>query len=246
MNTQINNSKLQGKRVIIMGGTSGIGLATAKAAADEGALVVVVSSNQQRVDNALTELPGNAEGYATDLGQEQNIKAFFEGIGTFDHLVYTAAENLSLTYLNDLELQKARDFFNLRYWGALASLKYAAPHIAREGSISLMSGTANARPGAGWLLGASICGAMDGLTRTMAIELAPIRVNAVAAGVIKTNLWNGLSEADREGMYKSLSETLPLKRVGEAEDVALAFTYLMKQQHVTGQILTVDGGTVLV
>ncbi|MDN5284722.1 MAG: NAD(P)-dependent dehydrogenase, short-chain alcohol dehydrogenase family [Mucilaginibacter sp.] len=229
-----------------MGGTSGIGLATAKAAAGEGAQVVIASSNQQRVDNALTELPDNAEGYAIDLGHEQNIKTFFEGIGTFDHLIYTAGENLSLIYLNDLELEKAHDFFNLRYWGALASLKYAAPHINKGGSVSLMSGTASARPGAGWLLGASICGAMDGLTRAMAVELAPIRVNAVAAGVIKTNLWNGLSEADREGMYKSLSEALPLKRVGEAEDIALAFTYLMKQQYGTGQILTVDGGTVLV
>jgi NAD(P)-dependent dehydrogenase (short-subunit alcohol dehydrogenase family) len=246
MNTANNNSKLNGKKVIIMGGSSGIGMATAKAAASEGAKVIIVSSNQQRVDSALTELPDNAEGYAIDLGREQNIKTFFDGIGTFDHLVYTAGENLSLIYLNNLDLEKAHDFFNLRYWGALASLKYATPHIARGGSVSLMSGTASARPGAGWLLGASICGAMDGLTRTMAIELAPIRVNAVAAGVIKTNLWNGLSEADREGMYKSLSETLPLKRVGEAEDIALAFTYLMQQPHVTGQILTVDGGTVLV
>ncbi|WP_183566795.1 SDR family oxidoreductase [Mucilaginibacter sp. SP1R1] len=246
MNTQNNNSKLQDKRVIIMGGTSGIGLATAQAAAAEGANVIVVSSNQQRVDDALTTLPNTAKGYAIDLSSEQNIKSFFDGIGSFDHLVYTAGENLSLIYLSNLELENARSFFNLRYWGALASLKYAAPHINQGGSVSLMSGTASARPGAGWLLGASICGAMDGLTRAMAVELAPIRVNAVSAGVIKTNLWNGLTEADREGMYKYLGDNLLLKRVGEAEDIALAFTYLMKQQHGTGQILAVEGGTLLV
>src|ERR1700754_4827900 len=246
MNTQINNSKLQGKRVIIMGGTSGIGLATAQTAANEGAQVVVVSSNQQRINDALATLPDTAKGYAIDLSNEQNIKTFFDGIGNFDHLVYTAGENLSLIYLNDLDLEKAHDFFNLRYWGALASLKYGAPHINKGGSVSLMSGTANARPGAGWLLGASICGAMDGLTRAMAVELAPIRVNAVSAGVIKTNLWNSIPEADREGMYKSIGDALLVKRVGEAEDVALAFTYLMKQQFGTGQIITVDGGTVLV
>ncbi|MDN3550323.1 SDR family oxidoreductase [Mucilaginibacter aquaedulcis] len=246
MNTQINNSKLQGKRVVIMGGTSGIGLATAQAAAAEGAHVVVVSSNQQRVNDALATLPDTAKGYAIDLSNEQNIKIFFNGIGNFDHLVYTAGENLSLIYLNDMNLEKAHNFFNLRYWGALASLKYGAPHINQGGSISLMSGTANARPGAGWLLGASICGAMDGLTRAMAVELAPIRVNAVAAGVIKTNLWNSIPETDREGMYKYYGEALLVKRVGEAEDVALAFTYLMKQHFGTGQIITVDGGTVLV
>lgn len=246
MNTQINNSKLQGKRVILLGASSGIGLATAKAAAAEGANVVIVSSNQQRINNALKELPQGSEGYAVDLSEESNIKTFFKGIGQFDHLVYTAGENLSLIYLNDLEMKKAHSFFNIRYWGAIAALKYGAPHINKGGSISLMSGTANNRPGAGWLLGASICGAMDGLTRAMAVELAPIRVNAVSAGVIKTNLWNSIPETDRESMYQSLSDALLLKRVGEAEDVALAFTYLMKQPHGTGQILTVDGGTLLV
>ena len=246
MNTQINNSKLQGKRVIIMGGTSGIGLATAQAAAGEGAHVVIVSSNQQRVNDALATLPDTAKGHAVDLSNEHNIKTFFHGIGNFDHLVYTAGENLSLTYLNDMDLEKAHDFFTLRYWGALASLKYGAPHINQGGSISLMGGTAGARPGAGWVLGASTCAAIEGVTRAMAVELAPIRVNAVAAGVIKTNLWNNLSEAEREGMYKYYGETLPVKRVGEAEDVALAFTYLMQQQFGTGQIITVDGGTVLV
>ena len=229
-----------------MGGTSGIGLATAQAAAAEGAHVVVVSSNQQRVNDTLATLPDTAKGYAVDLTNEQNIKTFFEGIGNFDHLVYTAGENLSLTYLGNLELEKARDFFMLRYWGVLASLKYGVPHINQGGSVSLMGGTAGARPNAGWVLGASTCAAIEGVTRTMAIELAPIRVNAVAAGVIKTNLWGNLSEADREGMYKSLGDALPVKRVGEAEDVALAFTYLMKQQFGTGQIITVDGGTVLI
>jgi len=229
-----------------MGGTSGIGLATAQAAAAEGAHVVVVSSNQQRVNDTLATLPDTAKGYAVDLTNEQNIKTFFEGIGNFDHLVYTAGENLSLTYLGNLELEKARDFFTLRYWGVLASLKYGVPHINQGGSVSLMGGTAGARPNAGWVLGASTCAAIEGVTRTMAIELAPIRVNAVAAGVIKTNLWGNLSEADREGMYKSLGDALPVKRVGEAEDVALAFTYLMKQQFGTGQIITVDGGTVLI
>jgi NAD(P)-dependent dehydrogenase (short-subunit alcohol dehydrogenase family) len=246
MNTQNQNSKLLNKRIILMGGTSGIGLATAKAAAAEGANVVVVSSSQQRVDSALAELPESAAGYAVDLSKEQNIKAFFDSIGNFDHLVYTAAENISLIYVNELELEKAHSYFNLRYWGVLASIKYGAPHINQGGSISLMSGIANPRPGAGWLLGASICGAIEGLTRAMAVELAPVRVNAVSAGVVKTNLWNSIPEADREAYYKSVGDSLLVKRVGEAEDIAQAFTYLMKQQFSSGQILITDGGTVLV
>jgi NAD(P)-dependent dehydrogenase (short-subunit alcohol dehydrogenase family) len=87
---------------------------------------------------------------------------------------------------------------------------------------------------------------MEGFTRAMAIELAPIRVNLVAPGVVRTNLWNSLSATDREQLYTSVGNSLPLKRIGEAEDIALSFIYLMKQQFATGQVLVVDGGAVLV
>lgn len=246
VNTRKNSSSLEGKRVILLGGTSGLGLATALAAAAEGANVVVVSGNQERVNSALKELPEGSEGYAVNLSQEEAIKTFFDTIGNFDHLVYTAAENISLINISDLDINAARDYFTLRFWGAFAAVKYGAPHINEGGSINLTGGTASPRPAAGWVLGASICAAMEGFMRTMAVELAPVRVNMVAPGVIKTNLWNGLSESDREGLYTNVGNALPLKRVGEAEDVAEAFLYTMKQKFGTGQIIGVDGGTVLV
>jgi len=120
MTNRINS--LPGKKVIILGGSSGLGLATAKAAAAEGATVLIVSGNQRRINEALTELPKDSEGYAVDLRKEENIAAFFERAGSFDHLVYTAAENLSLSAIHDLELDKAREFFTLRYWGAVAAV----------------------------------------------------------------------------------------------------------------------------
>jgi NAD(P)-dependent dehydrogenase (short-subunit alcohol dehydrogenase family) len=246
MNNQSNNRSLAGKRVILLGASSGLGLATAKAAAAEGAKIVIVSSNQQRIDNALKELPQGSEGYAVDLSEEKNIKNFFDQIGSFDHLLYTAGENLNLKTIADTDIETARTFFNLRYWSAFAAVKYGAPHINQGGSISLTSGTASARPGAGWSVASSICGAMEGFVRAMAVELAPIRVNSVVPGVIKTNLWNSMPEADRTGLYKSISDSLLVKRVGEAEDVAETFLYLMKQQFGTGQNIIVDGGTVLV
>lgn len=246
VNTRKNSSSLEGKRVILMGGTSGLGLATAQAAAAEGANVVVVSGNQERVDSALKELPEGSEGYAVNLSEEKAIKTFFDTIGNFDHLVYTAGENISLINISDLDVEVARNYFTIRFWGAFAAVKYGAPHINEGGSINLTGGTASPRPAAGWVLGSSICSAMEGFMRTMAVELAPIRVNIVAPGVIKTNLWNGLTESDREGLYTYIENTLPLKRVGEAEDVAEAFLYTMKQKFGTGQIIGVDGGTVLV
>lgn len=237
---------LASKKVIIMGGSSGLGLATAQAAAADGAKVLIVSSNQQRIDNALKTLPENSKGFAVSLDKEENIKTFFAGIGNFDHLVYTAGENISMSMVDDTEIEKGKDFFTIRFWGAFAAIKYGKAYINEGGSINLMSGNFGGRPAAGYSLGATICGAMDAFTRAMAVELAPIRVNNIAAGVIDTNLWGNLNEAERKGFFKHLENTLLLKRVGKPEDIAQAFVYLMKQTYTTGQSLIIDGGAVLV
>ncbi|WP_273212352.1 SDR family oxidoreductase [Runella zeae] len=237
---------LKNQKVIILGGSSGLGLATAQAAAAEGAEVVIVSSNQQRIDKALQTLPVNSKGFSVSLDKEENIKTFFEMIGNFDHLVYTAGENISMSMVDDTEIEKGKDFFTIRFWGAFAAIKYGKPHINEGGSINLMSRNFGQRPATGYSLGATICGAMDAFTRAMAVELAPIRVNNIAAGIIDTNLWNNMNEADREGFFNHLENTLLLKRVGQPEDIAQAFVYLMKQSYTTGQSLIIDGGAVLV
>ena len=246
MENQVGQSQLKGKKVIVLGGSSGLGLATAKAAACEGADIIIVSSNQNRIDNALADLPDYCHGYAVDLSQEKNIKSFFKHVGSFDHLVYTAGENITMSQVEDTDIENGKDFFAIRFWGVFAAIKYSKAHINEGGSITLMSGNFGQRPSKGYSLGATICGAMDAFTRAMAVELAPIRVNNIAAGVIKTNLWNNLSDEDRNGFYKHLESTLLLKRVGEAQDIAQAFVYLMKQPYTTGQSLVTDGGAVLV
>ena len=241
-----NNAYLRNKRVLILGGSSGIGFATAQSAAAQGAQVIIVSSNHQRVDAALAQLPAGNTGYAVDLTNEQQIKRLFETIGNFDHLVYTAGENLQLNKISNTAVDEARSFFNLRYWGAFTAVKYASPYINVGGSITLTGGIASPRPGSGWSLGASICAAMEGFTRAMAVELAPIRVNQVSPGVVKTNLWANMSATERDNMYMQIGNSLLVKRVGEAEDIAQAYLYLMQQQYATGQILVTDGGSVLV
>lgn len=249
MNTSIGKNKtLEGKKVkvIVLGGSSGLGLATAQAAAASGAHVVIVSSNQDRINQALSQLPGKQEGYAIDLSKEENIRRFFEQTGPFDHLVYTAGESLHVNDIAQTEIDKAREFFNLRYWGAFAAVKYAAPHINAGGSISLTSGLAGTRPWKGWSIVSSVCSAMEGLTRALAVELAPIRVNCVVSGLVRTNLWNNLTETDREAMYSNVGHSLPVGRAGEADDLARTFLYLMEQPFSTGQCLIVDGGGVLV
>ena len=223
-----------------------MGLATAIAAASEGAKVVIVSSNRGRLDQALKSLPKDATAYTVDLSKEENIKDLFGQIGRFDHLLYTAAENLSLGSIAETNIDSAREFFTLRFWGAYAAAKYASPLINEGGSMNFTSGIAGIRPGKNWSVAASLCTAMEGLVRALAVELAPIRVNCVIPGVVKTNLWNSLPETDRNNLYQTIGDSLPVKHLGEAEDIALAFIYLMKQSYMTGQHIIIDGGAVLV
>ncbi|MDB5142536.1 MAG: hypothetical protein JWQ66_1249 [Mucilaginibacter sp.] len=240
------NRSLKGKRIVLLGGTSGFGLATAKAAADEGANIVVVSSRQQRVDNALALLPAGSKGYVADLADEQQVENLFKQIGEFDHLVFTAGENLQLNELSTVKMDEARQFFNIRYWGALMAAKYGSQYIRKGGSITLTNGIVGMRPIKGWTIAASITGAVESLTRALAVELAPIRVNAVCAGVVRTDLWSNIPEADREAMFNQIGSQLLTGRIGEADDIAEAFLYLMHGNYTTGQIVVADGGGVLV
>ncbi|WP_268760357.1 SDR family oxidoreductase [Caballeronia mineralivorans] len=109
----------------------------------------------------------------------------------------------------------------------------------------LTSGTAGARPMKGWTTVASICGAMEALTRALAVELAPLRVNIVSPGLVRTPLWSNVPESDREAMYLYAGSRLPVGRAGEADDIAQTYVYLMNNGFVTGQTIVTDGGGVL-
>jgi NAD(P)-dependent dehydrogenase (short-subunit alcohol dehydrogenase family) len=244
--TSTVNAELTGQRVVVIGGTSGIGLAVAQEAIAQGAQVVIASSNRQRVQQVVSDLGRNAQGHPLDVSDEQAIVRFFAKVGEFDHLVFTAGDSLQLAELATMDLAKARNAFELRYWGALAAAKYGSPRLRRGGSITLTTGIAGDRPQGGWALGASVCGAMSALTRALAMELAPIRVNAVSPGIVRTNLWRNLDEQQREGMYESVGKGLPVGRVGEVGDIARTYLYLMQEGFSTGQVITVDGGAVLV
>jgi NAD(P)-dependent dehydrogenase (short-subunit alcohol dehydrogenase family) len=236
---------LREQRVVVLGGTSGIGLAVATAASRRGARVTVVSSNKSRVDRAVAELAAGASGQAVDLTDTDAVQALFDGLGAIDHLVYTAGEPLALMPVDGLDLERARQFFELRYFGALAAVRAAAPHLPPGGSITLTSGTAGDRPGPGWSVASSICGALASLTRALAVELAPIRVNAVAPGVVRSPLWDSMDDADREQFYSETAAAIPLGRVGEIYEIAEAYLFFVTQEFSTGSILTLDGGSVL-
>ena len=234
------------KRVVIVGGSSGIGFAVAEEAASQGAEVVIVSSKAERVQESIQSIGGDAQGQAVDVCDEKAVKRFFTNLGAFDHLVFTAGDSLQLHELADTDLKRARRAFELRYWSALATVKYGSPQIRKGGSIVLTTGVAGRRPHSGWVIAASVCGTIEALARALAIELAPIRVNAVSPGVVRTNLWQNMSSEEREQLFESVGKRLPVGRVGEAHDIAQAYLFLMKEGFSTGQTVVVDGGTVLV
>ncbi len=246
MKEGLTTHALKDKRIVLIGGTSGFGLATAAAAASEGARVVVVSGKKENVDRVLAALPNGSEGYTTNIRDEKQVRELFRAVGAFDHLVFTAGETLPVGEMNSIDFEKVKTFFDTRFWGSLMAARYASPFIRPGGSIALTTGIAGRRPWKGWTVVAGLTGAIESLTRALAIELAPIRVNAVCAGLVRTPLWDNVPLPQREAMYKQVAAQLPVGRIGEPEDLAQSFLYLMKQPFSTGQVIIADGGGVLV
>jgi NAD(P)-dependent dehydrogenase (short-subunit alcohol dehydrogenase family) len=236
---------LKNTRVLIIGGTSGIGLGVATAVAGRGASPIVVSRHQTSVDRALAQLPDHARGATVDVTDVAALARLALDLGELDHLVFTAGESLELAPLADLTPELITGFFATRFVGALSAVRAFAPRLRAGGSITLTSGSAAEQPEFG-ALPVSICGAMNALTTALAVELAPIRVNAVAPGVVRTPLWDALPAADRKTMYGEAAQRLPVGRIGEVDDVALAYVYCMEQTYGTGIVLKVDGGSVMV
>ncbi len=231
------------ERVLVLGGTSGIGLAVAALAAERGAAVAVASSRSTSVERALAGLPTGVTGETADLTDAAAVRALMTRVGAVDHLVFTAGEPLLIGAVGQIDLDDARTAFGLRFFGALGAVAAAVSHLRPGGSVVLTTGVAADRPGPGWSVAASICGAVVSLTRALAVELAPLRVNAVSPGLVRTPLWG--VDAD-DPMFTDAAKNLPLDRVGEAREVAEAYLHLMTSPYATGSVVTVDGGYVLV
>lgn len=242
-------SSLRAQRIVIIGGTSGIGFAVAQRALADGAQVVVGSSNAAHVDAAVARLGTSASGSPIDVRDEASVAAFFERTGAFDHLVFTAGDwgaNRGGGAVAQMDLAGANATFTVRFWGALCAIKHAQGRIAPHGSITITDGAIAHRPRKGAALSTAMAGAIEHLTRALAVDLAPLRVNAVCPGLILTEVWNSIPEDRREAQLRRMTERQPLPRAGEPEEVAQAYLYLMRGGYSTGQVLVVDGGMTLV
>lgn len=242
-------TSLAGKKIVVIGGSSGIGFAIAAGALAEGASVVIASRQRAGVDTALARLasPG-AGGTTIDVTDETSVAAFFGGVGAFDHLAYTAGDWTAAGSgpIRDLDLGAAGDIFRVRFWGALAAVKHALKRLASDGSITLTDGVIAHRPQKFQALSSAMTGAIEHLAQALAVDLAPIRVNAVCPGMVATEVWNRLPPAQREERLVRRTQRQPLPRPGAPAEVAETYLHLMRASFTTGQALRVDGGLSLV
>jgi NAD(P)-dependent dehydrogenase (short-subunit alcohol dehydrogenase family) len=236
---------LEGKRVVVIGGTSGIGFAVAEAAIDDGASVVVGSSQQANVDGAVAKLGQAASGRAVNVRDEADVGAFFSEIGAFDHLVFTAGDWSNLRTartLAETDLESAKGLADVRYWGAVRAVKHALARISPTGSITLTNGTIAHRPRKGTPLSTAMAGSIEHLVRGLSVDLAPLRVNCVCPAGVRTGVWDSIPEETRAASFERMTARQPIARIGEPPEVAEAYLYLMRGTYTTGQVLLVDGG----
>lgn len=234
--------KLAGQRILVIGGSSGIGFAVARAAREDGADVTLASSSAERVREAAGRL-GGGDGVRLDVTDETAVQAFFAASGPFDHIVFTAADwgQVDHAAFADVDLAAARSLFDVRFWGALAVAKHGAACIRPGGSITLTNGMAAHRPQKGLAVATAMAGAVEHLVMGLAVELAPVRVNGVCPGAVRTEAWDELPEDFRRFQEARLAPQL-LPRPGEPAEVAEAYLYLMRGTYTTGQTLRVEGG----
>ncbi len=236
---------LEGKRVVVIGGTSGIGFAVAEAAIGDGASVVVGSSQQANVDGAVAKLGQAASGGAVNVRDETNIEAFFAAVGAFDHLVFTAGDWSNLRTartLAETDLEAAKGLADVRYWGAVRAIKHALAHIAPQGSVTLTNGSIAHRPRRGTPLSTAMAGSIEHLVLGLSVDLAPLRINCVCPAGIRTGVWDSIPEETRAATLERMTARQPIARIGEPSEVAEAYLYLMRGTYTTGQVLLVDGG----
>ena len=235
---------LKGRNVIIIGGSSGIGLATARLALQQGARVTITGTSEASTTKAAHSL-GMVAAYALDMADEAQVNRFFARFSAIDH-VYVAAGSTKLSNVLEGKVAEQLAGLNLRLLGSIYVVRAAAANMRAGGSFTFTGGISTDRPVKGaWVSGIGTSAA-EQLARVLALELAPIRFNAVSPGWTDTPMWETILGDNRQAVLAGVAETLPVKRIARPEDVAEAVVFLMRNESVTGEIIHIDGGGRLV
>jgi NAD(P)-dependent dehydrogenase (short-subunit alcohol dehydrogenase family) len=235
-------ASLQDRTVLVVGRAGGIARAVALAAREAGASVVAAGRDQAALESAYDGL-GITDEYV-DLTDEDSIDALGLRLGTVDHVVSTASAR-ARGHVADLDREAVRLAFDTKVIGSIMLAKCLASRMPEDGSFVFFSGSTAVKPAIGALAVAATNGAVDSVVRSLALELAPVRVNAVSPGVIDTGAWDGLGEQGKAQYFKDTAASNPARRIGTADDVAEAVLFALTSTFLTGVTLAIDGGQTL-
>ncbi|KAK0930967.1 hypothetical protein LTR48_002046 [Friedmanniomyces endolithicus] len=256
-------NKLKDQRVLVIGGSSGIGFGVAEACLENGSIVIISSSNQDRIQKTIEMLQkaypsakDRITGHACNLGDqstlEDNLKQLFEKVASdgkkLDHIVFTAADPLAVMKISEVDMPKLIQAGLIRFFAPLLVAKHAPQYLnpGPESSITLTTGSVSERPRPDWAAIGSFATGLQGMCRSLALDLKPIRVNVISPGAVDTELWSGMSEQQRKDMFEQIEGHVPTGRVARVEDVAEAYLYVMRDRNVTGSMISTNGGHLVV
>jgi NAD(P)-dependent dehydrogenase (short-subunit alcohol dehydrogenase family) len=231
---------LKGKKVVVVGGSSGIGLATAELAKAAGAEVIIASRSAEKLKAAADKI--GVKAIAVDVTNDDSVVNLFRASGPVDHVVVTAAQ-LKTGPFKTVAMEDVRATMEGKFWGAWRVAR--AAEINAGGSITLVSGFLSVRPRPNSAIVGAANGAIESLTRGLALELAPVRVNCVSPGIIDTPIRAGMPEAARQDMLGKIAAALPVGRVGVADDIARQIMTFMTVGFASGSIVYIDGGALV-
>lgn len=235
---------LKNQNVVVIGGTSGIGLATATAAAEQGANVWAASRSEVTIGKAKSQGHDNIQFRQVDTHDVAGLEKLFAEVGTTHHLVSAATgANRTMAPFMEQTAEQFSEAFN-KFWGYTNVVRAGVPHLSDDGSVVLVSGVPARKCNPGMSSISCVGNAVEGLCRALALELAPKRVNVVAPGIIDTAMFDWMGDNKASG-FEQMSQNIPLKRVGQPDEVANAIIFLMTTPYVTGTTIDVDGGQLL-
>ena len=236
---------LEDQRIIVVGGSSGMGLATAKALVEAGSRVMIAGRSQDKLDSAREHIPGDVDTYSLDFTDEEAVREFFATFGKIDHLVVAASGVQAWGTFRELDSAAFRKAFDGKFWGHFYCARHALPHLRRDSSIVFFAGAVSHTPVPGASGVAAVNAAIKAMAYSMARELVPLRVNVVSPGPVDTPAYDWMTPEEKQEFFNQMSLCLPVKRMGRPEEIAEAVLFLLDNRFVTGTVLDIDGGSKL-
>jgi NAD(P)-dependent dehydrogenase (short-subunit alcohol dehydrogenase family) len=244
----VSRRPLQDQRVVIVGGTSGMGLGSARAAVEAGAEVIVVGRRPEASRKFSSAEDGHFKHATADMTNEASVRALFEEIGHLDHLLITAAP-ASGKFLGDFtkqDLAKAQGYMNGKFFGSWLCARYAAPKIRRDGSITFLTGCSVIHPHPGGTMVTATFAALEAFSRVLALEMGPLRINTIRPGLVDSETWDFLDKPVRDKFFEHARAIMPARRIGSVQDIGHCAVFIMTNPYISGTTIEVSGGETLV